>query len=150
MNNAAAKLKPALLKKPDIPLRTTALVYDPQVASTVYMCTMDSQITITQCELLSLSPEVRNQARIVRTETPPASVEQNLLNVFAHIEVADDEDDHARHEASRLATMPVVLSPMMKTLTPALSNDVLILIRDITLYVQFHIIRNPAYNVLLG
>ena len=118
---------------------------------------MDSQITITQCELLSLSPEVRNQARevtsnqrIVRTETPPASVEQNLLDIFAHIEVADDEDDHARHEASRLATMPVVLSPMMKTLTPALSNDVLILIRDITLYVQFHIIRNPAYNVLLG
>ena len=44
-----------------------------------------------------------------------------------HIEVTDDEDDHARREASHLATMPamystVVLSPMMKTLTPALSN----------------------------
>ena len=60
-NNVAAKPKPALPKKPDVPLRTAAPVYDPQVASTVYAHTMDSQITITQCELLSLSPEVRNQ-----------------------------------------------------------------------------------------
>ena len=60
-NNVTAKLKPAQPKKPDVPLRTTTPVYDPQVASAVYARTMDSQITITQCELLSLSPEVRNQ-----------------------------------------------------------------------------------------
>ena len=57
-------------------------------------------------------------------ETPPVPVEQNLLDIFAHIEVADDEDDRARREASRLAAMPAtystaVLSPTMKTLTPA-------------------------------
>ena len=34
--------------------------------------------------------------------------------------------------------------------TLGLARNVLILIRDITLYVQFHIVRNPAYNVLLG
>ena len=62
-NNIAAKPKPAPLKKPDAPLRTAAPVYDPQVASAVYVRTMDSQITITQRELLSLSPEVRNQVR---------------------------------------------------------------------------------------
>ena len=44
-----------------------------------------------------------------------------------HIEVTDNEDDHARREASHLAAMPVtysavVHSPTMKTLTPALSN----------------------------
>ena len=95
---------------------------------------MDSQITITQRELLSLSLEVRNQVRevtsnqrIVRMEIPPVSVKQNLLDVFTHIEVTDDEDDQARREASRLAATPVtysavVLSPMMKTLTPTLSN----------------------------
>ena len=112
-NNVAAKPKPAPPKKPDVPLRTTALVYNPQVASAVYARTMDSQITITQRELLSLSLEVRNQVReatsnrrIVRTETPPVPVKQNLLEVFAHIEVADDEDDRARREASRLAAMP--------------------------------------------
>ena len=60
-------------------------------------------------------------------ETLPVPVEQNLLDIFAHIEVTDDEDDQARHEVSRLAAMPAtysaaVLSPTMKTLTPALSN----------------------------
>ena len=60
-------------------------------------------------------------------ETLPAPVMQNLLDVFAHIEVTDNEDDRARCEASCLATMPamystVVLSLTMKTLTPALSN----------------------------
>ena len=44
-----------------------------------------------------------------------------------HIEVTDNEDDHARHEASCLAAMPAtystaVHSPTMKTLAPALSN----------------------------
>ena len=125
--NVAAKPKPAPPKTPDAPLRTTAPAYDPQVASTMYAHTINSQITITQRELLSLSLEVRNQVRkatsnrrIIRTETPPAPVEQNLLNVFAHIEVTDNEDDHARCLASRLTAMPVtystaVLSPMMKT-----------------------------------
>ena len=94
-NNVAVKPKPALPKKLDVPLRTAAPVYDPQVASTIYARTMDSQITITQWELLSLSLEVRNQVReatsnrrIVRTETPPVPVEQNLLDVFANIEVS--------------------------------------------------------------
>ena len=44
-----------------------------------------------------------------------------------HIEVTDDEDDRAQREASHLTAMPatyssVVLSPTVKTLTPALSN----------------------------
>ena len=60
-NNVAAKLKPPPLKKPDVSLRTATLVYDAQVASTVYAHMMDFQITISQCELLLLLPEVRNQ-----------------------------------------------------------------------------------------
>ena len=60
-NNVAAKPKPALPKKPDVPLRTATPVYDPQVASAIYAHTMDSQIMIMQRELLSLSLEVRNQ-----------------------------------------------------------------------------------------
>ena len=34
--------------------------------------------------------------------------------------------------------------------TLGLACNVLILVRDIMLYVQFHIVWNPAYNVLLG
>ena len=81
-NNISVKPKPAPLKKPDVPLRTTTPIYDPQVALTMYVHTMDSQITITQHELLSLSPEVRNQVCeatsnqcIIRTGTPPAPVD---------------------------------------------------------------------------
>ena len=37
-NNIAAKPKPAPLKKPDVPLRIAAPVYDPQVASAIYIC----------------------------------------------------------------------------------------------------------------
>ena len=133
-SNISAKLKPSPLKKPDMPLRTATPIYNLQVASMVYAWTMDFQITITQRELLSLSLEVRNQVyeatsnqHIIRTGTPPAPVNQNLLDVFAHIEVTDNEDDHAQHEASCLAAMPatysaVVQSLMMKALTPALSN----------------------------
>ena len=97
----------------------------------MYAHTMDLQIMITQWELLSL---VRNQVheatsnwRIIRTGTPPAPVNQNLLNVFVHIKVTDNEDDCAQHEASHLTAMPVtystaVQSLMMKVLTPTLSN----------------------------
>ena len=133
-NNISVKPKPSLLKKPDIPLRTTAPIYNPQMASKVYAQMMDSQITITQRELLSLLPEVRNQVHeatsnrcIIRTGTVPTPVDQNLLDVSGHIEVTDNEDDHARHEVSRLAAMPVMYSAMvqsltMKALSPALSN----------------------------
>ena len=34
--------------------------------------------------------------------------------------------------------------------TLGLARNVLILVGDITLYVQFHIVRNPAYDILLG
>ena len=36
-SNVTVKPKPTPPKKPDVPLRTTALVYDPQVASTIYV-----------------------------------------------------------------------------------------------------------------
>ena len=66
-DNVAAKPKPPLPKKPEGSYKTTALIYDPKVASEVYACTMDSQITLTQHKLLSLSPEVRNQVREATT-----------------------------------------------------------------------------------
>ena len=60
-NNVAAKLKPPLPKRPEGSYKTTTPIYDPKVASEVYVCTMDSQINLTQCELLLLSPEVWDQ-----------------------------------------------------------------------------------------
>ena len=66
-DNIATKPKPPLPKKSEGSYKTTAPIYDPKVTSDVYACTMDSQITLTQHELLSLSPEVRNQVREATT-----------------------------------------------------------------------------------
>ena len=60
-DNIAMKPKPPLPKKPKGSYKTTTPIYDLKVTSEVYVRTMDSQITLTQCELLLLSPEVRNQ-----------------------------------------------------------------------------------------
>ncbi|KAJ7847362.1 hypothetical protein B0H14DRAFT_3453847 [Mycena olivaceomarginata] len=46
-------------KKPDPAYRTTAPIYDEKVANSVFDRSMDAPITLTQRELLSLSPEVR-------------------------------------------------------------------------------------------
>ena len=60
-SNIAAKLKPPLPKRPEGSYKITTPIYDLKVASEVYAHTMDSQITLTQRELLSLLPEVWNQ-----------------------------------------------------------------------------------------
>ena len=61
--NITAKLKPSPPKKANAPLKTFTPVYDPQIALDVYTRSMNAQVTLTQCELLSLSPEVWNQVQ---------------------------------------------------------------------------------------
>jgi hypothetical protein len=47
--------------RPEIAYTTSAKIHDPRIAKVVYERAMESPITITQRELLSLSPEVRAQ-----------------------------------------------------------------------------------------
>src|SRR5882762_7904418 len=61
--NFATPLKPANAKKPEPAYRTMAPIYDDKIATNVYDRAMDSQITLTQRELLSLSPKVHSQFR---------------------------------------------------------------------------------------
>ncbi|KAF7297477.1 hypothetical protein MIND_00981500 [Mycena indigotica] len=63
---ARAPVLPAA-KKPEVAYRTTAPVYDDKIASQVFGRSMDAPITLTQRELLSLSPEVRAQVRDATT-----------------------------------------------------------------------------------
>ena len=123
-DNVAAKPKPPLPKKPEGSYKTTAPIYDLKVASEVYAHTMDSQITLTQRELLSLSPEVQNQVReattnrrVARMGAPAASADNNLLDMLAGMEV-DDETDQARHEAARLAAMPATYQATVHAFAP--------------------------------
>ena len=61
--NYAAVPKPPPAKKPETAYKTSALIYDGKIATDIYDRTMAMQVTLTQRELLSLSPEVRAQVR---------------------------------------------------------------------------------------
>ena len=68
---------------------------------------MNAQVTLTQRELLSLSPEVRNQVReatssqrVVKPGAPAAPVDSNLLDVFDSMDAAADDNNTAQREAA--------------------------------------------------
>jgi hypothetical protein len=61
--NFAALPKPPPAKKSEPAYRTFPPIYDGKVAADVYDRAMSSSVTVTQRELLSLSPEVRSQVR---------------------------------------------------------------------------------------
>ena len=71
--------------------RSLPPIHDPTVAADVYKRAMDAPITITQRELLSLSPEVRSQVREITTTrripTAPVADAQAALQV-----TFEDED----------------------------------------------------------
>src|SRR5271168_1424268 len=50
-------------KKPETVPKVFPPIYDPFVSANIYKCSMDAPITVTQCKLLSLAPEVRSQVR---------------------------------------------------------------------------------------
>lgn len=68
MRNVGAPIKSIVAAKKNEPAyKTLPPVHDPAVATEVYKRSMDTPITITQRELLSLSPEVRSQVRDITT-----------------------------------------------------------------------------------
>ena len=86
IRNVGAPFKaPLVAKKNDPAYKTLPAVHDPAIAAEVYKRSMEAPITITQRELLSLSPEVRSQVRDVTTtkripNNPPAA-SQNALQL---------------------------------------------------------------------
>jgi metal-sulfur cluster biosynthetic enzyme len=66
-NVGAPAKAPVAPRRPEAAYKTLPAVHDPTIAVDVYKRSMDAPITITQRELLSLSPEVRSQVRDVTT-----------------------------------------------------------------------------------
>ena len=66
-------------KKPEPAYRSLAPIYDPKIASEVYQRTLDTPISLTYHELLSLSPEVRTQIREA-TSTKRTNKDQPTAN----------------------------------------------------------------------
>ena len=93
--NVGAPAKAPLNKKPDPAYKTLPPVHDASIATEVYKRSMETPITITQRELLSLSPEVRSQVRDVTTtrripNNPVAS--QPALQSFI-VEIDEEEEE---------------------------------------------------------
>ncbi|KAJ7925343.1 hypothetical protein B0H13DRAFT_1863187 [Mycena leptocephala] len=70
-------------KKSDPAYRTTAPVFDEKIASAVFDRSMNVPVTLTQRELLSLSPEVRSQVRDATTSRRVAPAKDKPPNAAA-------------------------------------------------------------------
>ncbi len=97
--------RPPYPRKSDQAYTTTAKIFDEKVARTVYDRVMDTQVTVSQRELLSLSPELRTQVadvtirrRITRDATQ------------AMIEEIDSEEPKPDRSAAQAAHMPAAFS----------------------------------------
>jgi len=247
--NFASVPKPPPARKAEPAYRTFPPIYDGKIATDVYDRTMDSQVTLTQRELLSLSPEVRSQVRkaisakrnpakettkdvfaladddailaalddiepapVLPSRSPEQMISTFANSVFRQAEpppgsfvvpdpyeiylktlqpgetperliIAKESSalhsiypliDHQRHvesiidPGSQIIAMaeqvcldlalvydPSIILNMQSAngevdKSLGLAQNVPMLIGEITLYVQIHIIRSPAYNILLG
>ena len=105
--NVGAPVKaPANSKRSDPAYKTLPPVHDPAIAAEVYKRSMEAPITITQRELLSLSPEVRSQVREVTTtrripNNPPIAT-QNALQ----LEEGSNEEDTDNASSETLYSQP--------------------------------------------
>ena len=84
--NVGALPKPVAPKKSEPAYRTLPPIHDQSIATDVYNCSLNTPVTITQRELLSISPEVRAQLRdAITTRRIPNkdSTQQNLMDEFA-------------------------------------------------------------------
>jgi heme oxygenase len=72
--------KPANAKNPEPAYQIMAPIYDDKIMTNVYDRAMDSQITLTQCEQLSLLPEVHSQVceAVSTKQTTPKEATQEI------------------------------------------------------------------------
>jgi hypothetical protein len=108
---------PVNSKKPEPAYRTTPAIHDAKIANTVYQRALDTHLTITYHELLSLSPEVRAQIRDATSSkrvAPKDSAQSNLL----------EESDLTEDELSYLMPDEMILNDIEPTYTSTtMRND---------------------------
>jgi len=99
--NIGAPAKPPATKKPEPAYRTMPPVHDPAIAANVFTRSMEAPITITQRELLSISPEVRSQVReATTTKRVPTDPQAAPAKLYA---IADDEEIVEENSTSAFA-----------------------------------------------
>lgn len=105
--NVGAPIKPPVVAKKHEPAyKTLPPIHDPSIAADVYKRSMDAPITITQRELLSLSPEVRSQVRDITTTrriaNNPINPNVTVQNVLQFEENATDDEEEGLPSAEVL------------------------------------------------
>ncbi|KAJ7258618.1 hypothetical protein C8J57DRAFT_1073625 [Mycena rebaudengoi] len=147
---------PAPQKKPEPAYRTTAPIYDEKIANTVFGRSMDAPITLTQRELLSLSPEVRAQVRDATTSRRKAKDARStsFLDSMPAAFVHSSQND--------LPPNAIVVHDIYESFYNSgdIPDDLIVsmdssAIRSILPIVDnkqkcIHVVRNPAYDILLG
>src|SRR6202522_559126 len=100
--NIAAQYKPSNEKRPGPAYKTLPPVHDPTITANVYKQSMDAPITITQWELLSMSPEVRPQYRDSTTTRRMPYTNGNSAQNYLKMEtgVADTQPTYAAEQSS--------------------------------------------------
>ena len=84
--NFGALPKPSAQKKAEPAYRTLPPIYDEKIASNVYDRAMEAPVTLTQRELLSLSPEVRSQVREATSAKRTQPKEGNAKEIHTYAE----------------------------------------------------------------
>jgi hypothetical protein len=119
--NFGALPKPAAQKKPEPAYRTLPPIYDGKIAADVYDRAMAASVTLTQRELLSLSPEVRSQVREATSAKRTANKEGNAKEIHTY---ADDQnlaaalDDIEPGEAQYRLPTATFINSIHQTRTP--------------------------------
>ncbi|KIM72967.1 hypothetical protein PILCRDRAFT_15665 [Piloderma croceum F 1598] len=84
--NFGAPPKPSAPKKVEPAYRTLPPIYDGKIAADVYDRAMEALVTLTQRELLSLSPEVRSQVREATSAKRTTAKEGNAKEIHTYAE----------------------------------------------------------------
>ena len=93
-------------KRSDPAYKTLPPVHDPTIATDVYKRSMETPITITQRELLSLSPEVRSQVRdVTTTRRIPNSNTVTIQNAL-HLDDGPDKENASDDAVEALHIRP--------------------------------------------
>ena len=100
------KQVPPINKKPEPAYRTLPPIHNPLIAETVFKRSMETPITITQRELLSLSPEVRSQVR--ESTTTRRLPNKDLPTTHALVQQEMDEAEEVTFPTISAFSLPEV------------------------------------------
>ena len=111
--------------RPEANYQNTAKVYDPQIAKAVYERAMETPITVTQRELLSLAPEVRTQIadatirkRVPRDPTAQPAGRGPMAHAMIEEIPDEDEPDQVQTKPNHASHMPAAFAAAARILPP--------------------------------